>query len=182
MYRILFPSRKQDDGSNLYLNAHKIRLAPICPNTNKQTHLSFKTEVGHPDYHVLLSSIIFSLYIFLYNRADIMQRDGMSQLRHPVAFFSFVWLLPSYCIIKNLVDSGSIRIGPSCPHVVDPSTQTHLPFNNRKKAIARLLSFPHKKRPPLHMLAASEGSLEFVQRCDEKSVFSLRVSRMMEGM
>lgn len=111
MYRILFPSRKQDDGSNLYLNAHKIRLALICPNTNKQTHLSFKTEVGHPDYHVLLSSIIFSLYIFLCNRADIMQIDGMSQLRHPVAFFSFVWLLPSYCIIKNLpVDSDSIHI------------------------------------------------------------------------
>lgn len=114
MYRILFPSRKQDDGSNLYLNAHKIRLALICqcPNTNKQAHLSFKTEVGHPDYHVLLSSIIFSLYIFLCNRADIMQIDGMSQLRHPVAFFSFVWLLPSYCIIlKNLlVDSDSIHI------------------------------------------------------------------------
>lgn len=63
----MFPSRKQDDGSNLYLNAHKIRSAPIWPNMNKQTHLSFKTEVGHPDYHVLVSTLflhnLFSLYI-----------------------------------------------------------------------------------------------------------------------
>lgn len=70
----MFPSRKQDDGSNLYLNAHKIRSAPIWPNMNKETHSSFKTEleVGHP------CSIIFSLYTFLCNRADLTQIDGMT--------------------------------------------------------------------------------------------------------
>lgn len=74
--------------------------------TNKRIQVSKRKSGIMTNFHVLhSSSIIFSLYIFLCNRADIMQIDGMAQLRHPVAFFSFVWLLPSYCIIKNLVDS-----------------------------------------------------------------------------
>lgn len=39
-------------GAILDLNAHKIRLAPIWTNMKKQTHSSFKTEVGHPGFHV----------------------------------------------------------------------------------------------------------------------------------
>lgn len=52
--------------------------------TNKRIQVSKRKSGIMTNFHVLhSSSIIFSLYIFLCNRADLMQIDGMSQLRHP---------------------------------------------------------------------------------------------------
>lgn len=51
--------------------------------TNKRIQVSKRKSGIMTNFHVLhSSSIIFSLYIFLCNRADLMQIDGMSQLRH----------------------------------------------------------------------------------------------------